>query len=79
MASIKVEGFNITANGDPSVGILSARWELKNGFFFDTIEDLEEFREELSSLFEGYCGEKVYVNTFEEYQQRIVDEQKYGE
>lgn len=64
----KVTGFYITAPGDPSVGINPATWEIKNDFYFDTPEELEEFRKELKNTFEWYCGEVISVITFEEHQ-----------
>ena len=68
---ICVTGFHITAPGDPSVGINSASWEIKNEFYFDTLEDLEEFRKEIKQLFEFHCGEVTSVITFEEYQAEL--------
>jgi len=64
----KIAGFYVTAPGDESVGIFSATWKLENDFYFDTPEELEEFRKELRSLFEFYCGEVTNVVTFEEHQ-----------
>lgn len=71
---MKIKGFYITANGDPSVGINPATWELRNDFYFDNQEELEEFRKELKSFFEFYCGEVTDVLTFEEEQQMIDEE-----
>ena len=77
---MKVEGFYITANGDPTVGINPATWELRNDFYFDNQEELEEFRNEIKSLFESYCGEVTNVITFEEEQQMIdKEEHRYFE
>lgn len=69
---IKIGGFYITAPGDESVGIPSASWELRNDFYFDNQEELEEFRKEIKGMFEFYCGEVTSVVTFEE-QQAILD------
>ena len=71
---MKIKGFYISANGDPSVGINPATWELRNDFYFDNQEELEEIRKELKNLFEFYCGEDVNVITFEEEQQNIDEE-----
>lgn len=71
---IKVSGFYITAAGDPSVGISSASWEMNNEFYFDTPEDLEEFRKEIKQLYEFHCGEVTSVVTFEEYQAEMIAE-----
>jgi len=65
---MKVTGFYITAPGDESVGIYPATWKLENDFYFDTPEDLEEFRKELKGVFEFYCGEVTSVVTFEEHE-----------
>lgn len=72
----KVTGFYVTAPGDPSVGIPSASWEIKNDFYFDTPEELEEFKKELRGTFEWYCGEVVSVVTFEEHQAMLENEDK---
>jgi len=72
---MKIKSFYITANGDPSVGINPATWELRNDFYFDNQEELEEFRKELKSFFEFYCGEVTDVLTFEEEQQMIDEEE----
>jgi hypothetical protein len=77
---MKITGFYITAPGDPSVGIQPATWELRNDFYFDNQEELEEFRNEIKSLFESYCGEVTDVITFEEEQQMIdADIRQYFE
>lgn len=72
----KVTGFYITAPGDESVGISSASWKLENDFYFDTPEELEEFKKELRSLFEFYCGEVTSVTTFEEYEAQCEAEER---
>lgn len=77
---MKIEGFYITANGDSSVGINPSTWELRNDFYFDNQEELEEFRKELKSFFESYCGEVADVLTFEEERQMIeAEERQYFE
>ena len=72
---ITVKGFYITAPGDPSVGINPSTWELRNDFYFDNLEELEEFRKELKNLFEFYCGEITHVITFEEHQKMVENEE----
>jgi len=72
----KVTGFYVTAPGDPSVGINPATWEIKNDFYFDTPEELEEFKKELKGTFEWYCGEVVGVVTFEEHQVQLDADEK---
>jgi len=71
-----VTGFYITAPGDPSVGINPATWKLENDFYFDNPEELEEFKKELRSLFEFYCGEVTNVGTFEEYEAQCEAEER---
>jgi len=78
METIEVKGFYITHNGDPTVGIFGSSWELNNGFFFENQKELEEFRKELKVLFEGYCGDRVYVDTFEEREKLINNELKFN-
>jgi len=76
----KVTGFYITAPGDESVGINPATWKLENDFYFDNLEELEEFKKELQSLFEFYCGEVTSVVTFEEFEAQCeAEEQAYYE
>ena len=76
----KVTGFYITAPGDESVGIFPSAWKLENDFFFDSIEELEEFKKELRSLFEFYCGEVTSVMTYEEYEAQCeAEEEAYYE
>lgn len=75
---MKITGFYITAPGDESVGIFPATWKLENDFYFDTPEELEEFRKELQGLFEFYCGEVTNVMTFEENEAMCnFEEQEY--
>ena len=71
---IEVKGFYITAHGDPSVGILPATWELRNNFYFDNQEELDEFRKEIKLMFEWYCGENTDVITFEEHEAMLEQE-----
>lgn len=68
---IKVSGFYITTVGDSSVGIIPATWELKNEFYFNTPQDLEDFRKEVKELFAWYSGETPIVITFEEHQAEL--------
>jgi hypothetical protein len=73
---ITVSGFHITARGDESVGIPSASWELRNDLHFDNQEELEEFRKEIKSMFEFYCGEVTSVVTFEEHETILEQEDR---
>jgi hypothetical protein len=73
MEIIKISGFYITFKGDPEVGIFDSIWELKEDFYFDNKEELEDFRKELKTVFDNYCG-FVKVETFEEVAKQIGDE-----
>ena len=68
---MKVSGFIISAQGDPSVGINPATWKLEEDFYFDDQEELEEFKNQLKELFTNYCGEISFVETYEEYRKQI--------
>jgi Fe2+ transport system protein B len=68
---MKVTGFIISAQGDPSVGINPATWKLEEDFYFDDQEELEEFKNQLKELFTNYCGEISFIETYEEYQKQI--------
>lgn len=66
-----IEGFLITAHGDPSVGIFPSSWKLEGDFYFDNQEECDEFKKEIKISFESYCGEIVEVITYEEYESMI--------
>jgi len=68
---MEVKSFIITSHGDPSVGIFPTTWELKNGFFFDDDQDLNQFKEGLHELFMNYVDGKISVETSEEIQSEI--------
>jgi hypothetical protein len=70
-SEIETKGFIIGCPGDPSVGIMSSRWEITGGFYFDSKESLEEFREDLKSIWAvNISDENIYVETFEEIEER---------
>lgn len=48
---IKISEFHITSNGDQSVGIFQRVWVFRGGFFFDSKEELEEFKTGLKNTF----------------------------
>ena len=70
MDIIEVDGFHVVSHGDNEAGMLDAEWEIKNKFYFDNKKELDEFKEELSKLFEGYVGD-VAIETFKERQDKI--------
>lgn len=71
---MKVTGFYVTAEGDPSVGINPIEWKILGNFYFDNQEELESFRKDLKNTFTNLCGEIVIVETFEE---RLFTEIKF--
>ena len=75
MSIIKIDGFYIISHGDSSVGIFDAEWKLSNNFYFDNQKEVDIFKEELSKLFENYCGE-VSIETFNERIAQIEAENK---
>jgi len=75
MDIIEVSGFHIVSQGDPSVGMFDAEWEIRNNFYFDNQKELDEFKEELSKLFEGYVGD-VTIETFDERLIQIETEER---
>jgi len=71
---IEVSGFHVILKGDSSVGMLDSEWELSNNFYFDNQEELDAFKNELSLMFEGYCG-AVTIETFNERELRVEQEE----
>ena len=67
-------GYYINHFGDPSVGLFDQRWELKGEFVFDDQEEEDEFISKTQDAFELVCGERVGVESFEVYGQRIDQE-----
>jgi len=63
---MKVTGFYVTAEGDPSVRINPIEWKILGNFYFDNQEELESFRKDLKNTFTNLCGEIFIVETFEE-------------
>jgi hypothetical protein len=70
----KVTGFYIKLPGDMSVGIQDSIWQLDGDFYFDNVDELEEFRALMKLTFESYCGDECRVETFEEQQLEIDEE-----
>lgn len=71
---IEVSGFHIILQGDPTVGIMDSEWNLFDDFYFDNQKELDKFKEELSIIFEGYCG-AVTIETFNERELRVEQEE----
>lgn len=70
----KVTGFYIKVPGDMSVGLFDQEWKLDGDFYFDNVDELEEFRALLNLTFQSYAGEDCRVETFEEQQLEIDEE-----
>lgn len=66
MAEIQVKGFHVKLHGDHSVGIWDAYYTVEGEFFFESKEDLEEFRESLRKTFELVSDMGISVDAFEE-------------
>lgn len=65
MNIIKTSGFQITSKGYPNLDMGDKVWEMKEDFYFDNQDQLEQFKKGLESFFNEYVGE-VQVETFEE-------------
>lgn len=74
---IETKGFIITSHGDSTVGIQTAIWELTGGFFFNDEEELNDFKEALKDAFEYQSDTRVSVETYEERQAEIDEENKF--
>lgn len=72
---IEATGFFVHFNGDSSVGIFDRDWEIKGDFQFDSKEEFEQFKEKLKETWE-YCSDTpIYVESFEEYNERLKKEE----
>ena len=69
-----IKGFRVTYNGDPSVGIFPASWEISGGFSFEDQAELDAFKVKLLEAWE-YCSDTpCFVETFEEIEEQIKQE-----
>ena len=68
----QTKGFHILMKGDPEIKVGDLIWELRGNFYFDTKDELEQFRSGLKKLYENLCGE-VTVLTIEEYNKQIEE------
>lgn len=69
-----VEGFYINYDGEPTVGLPDAEWEITGGFHFDTPEELQQFKDGINAAFEAAHDGPLGVETFEEREAREVAE-----
>jgi len=79
MNEINSKGFSIKLCGDSSVGIFDAYYKLEGDFCFESMEDLQEFKESLHKTFELLTDMGMEIDTFEELEksdqyEREVDE-----
>lgn len=68
---IQTKGFYINYSGDMSVGMFPVQWVVEGEFFFDSPEEMEEFKIKLRETWE-YCSDTpIGVETFEERTERL--------
>lgn len=72
MEIVKVTGFNITTIADPSVGNYECSWQMTGDYYFDNLDELEDFRTDIKKFYTGFCGDEVKVYTFEELNKRKI-------
>jgi len=67
---MKINGFHIIIRGENP-----ATYNVEGSFYFDNVEELENFRNELSTLFDDFCGGSgdIFVETFEERDKRMAE------
>jgi len=73
--SVRVSGFLIHSQGDSSVGIPNGDWRLSGEFFFDSKDDVNDFRKALADVFEHVTDPKPTVITFEQYEYELYNEE----
>lgn len=77
--NIITAGFVVNFYGDSSVGIQDGSWAIKpdrsGPFYFDDEEQVEEFKEALSTAFEIVTGDRCGVETLEEQCRRLDAEE----
>lgn len=66
MDNINSKGFYIMYSGDPSVGIFDQIWEIKGDFFFDTQDELDEFKNQLIETWLTISDGPLTIESFED-------------
>ena len=74
MKSVKCSGFIIRYEGDRSVGMFPAEWTVSGDFEFETESELNAFKEELAGVWESVSDTPLYVESYEERNERIRQE-----
>lgn len=67
---IMVRGFKVTFPGEVSAGILEQNFDVYGPFYFESLDGLESFSRALADAFTEYAGEKPYIRTWEELQEK---------
>jgi len=70
--NIRITGFIVRFSGDESAGIFPQEWEVKGDFEFDTLEDLDLFKNKLIEAWEYASDTPISVETFEEIRERDI-------
>lgn len=66
--SIEIESFDITAPGDPSVGIFQTTWTLTGPFYFEDLEDRASFESELLESMRSLMDDQgAYIRALDSY------------
>lgn len=58
---IKVTSFDIVIHGDESVGIFDGNFTLSPDFYFDDIDEMNEFAEGIRKYFSDFYGDPVSI------------------
>jgi hypothetical protein len=70
MKIMKINGFHITVGGESPT-----TFNVEGGFYFDNVDELENFKNDLSILFTNHTGGEVTVETFDEQAMRLASDQ----
>jgi len=66
---MKINGFHIIIDGENPT-----TYNIEGTFYFDNNEELEEFRNDVKTLFNNHCGGEITVETFHERNNRLAKE-----
>ena len=75
MKTVKCSGFIIRYEGDRSVGMFPAEWTVSGDFEFETESELNTFKQELAGTWELISDTPLFVETYEERNERIRQEE----